>query len=56
MLGMMYSMWHPMWILFLIIPVYYIVVSPIDKLIKEHRKRRNAIDADIIFEENDDDD
>lgn len=33
-LGCVYSLWHPYWILFITIPVYYIVVEPIDSLIR----------------------
>ena len=30
-IGMFSGLWHPYWFLFLLIPVYYIVFSPIDK-------------------------
>lgn len=32
-IGMFTGLWHPYWFLFLLIPVYYIVFSPIDKTI-----------------------
>ena len=31
-LGMMYGLWHPYWIMFLIIPVFYIIFENIEKL------------------------
>ena len=30
-LGFYYMLWHPMWILFLLIPVYYAAVAPFKK-------------------------
>lgn len=45
-LGMVYGLWHPYWFLFITIPVYYIVFSPIDKAIRDSaRKRRYAKDS-----------
>ena len=33
--GMYFNIWHPTWLLFLAIPLYYIIVSPIDKIINK---------------------
>lgn len=44
-IGIGYGYWHPYWILFLTIPLYYIVFEPIDKLIKAHYRT----DIDINF-------
>ena len=38
-LGMLLGLWHPYWVLFLTIPVYYIIFDPIDKLI--HKEEKN---------------
>ncbi len=35
-IGTFTAQWHPFWFLFLIIPVYYLLVGRIDKLIKEN--------------------
>ncbi|MFA5481318.1 MAG: helix-turn-helix transcriptional regulator [Bacilli bacterium] len=45
--GMQYGLWHPFWLLFLLIPVYYTVFGPIDKLSK-HRRYEKACDKDTI--------
>lgn len=37
LIGMIFSFWHPLWVIFLFIPVYYAVFEPIDKYLK-HRK------------------
>lgn len=37
LIGMIFSFWHPLWVIFLFIPVYYAVFEPIDKHLK-HRK------------------
>lgn len=34
--SMYYNLWHPLWILFLSIPVFYVVFGPIDKLISKN--------------------
>lgn len=39
--SMYYNLWHPLWILFLTIPVFYIVFSPIDKLITKNNDNEN---------------
>lgn len=37
LIGMIFSFWHPLWVIFLFIPIYYAVFEPIDKYLK-HRK------------------
>lgn len=39
--SMYYNLWHPLWILFLTIPVFYIVFCPIDKLITKNKDDEN---------------
>jgi len=36
--GVFLDLWHPMWIVFVTIPVYYIIVEPIDKALENKRK------------------
>lgn len=36
LIGMIFSSWHPMWVIFLSIPIYYVIFEPIDKYLK-HR-------------------
>lgn len=38
-LGLGFNLWHPYWILFLSIPVFYVIADPIDKLVLS--KKRN---------------
>ena len=33
------NLWHPMWVVFLGIPAYFIVFGPIDGAIKDHEKK-----------------
>lgn len=40
--GMNYSLWHPLWILFLLIPLYYSVFGPVDSYLRS-KKIRNEI-------------
>ncbi len=37
LIGMIFSLWHPMWVIFLSIPIYYAVFEPLDKFLK-HKK------------------
>lgn len=48
--GMLYGAWHPEWVMFLAIPVYYSIFSPIDKAIRGHWS------IDIESDDDDDDD
>ena len=49
--SMYYNLWHPLWILFLTIPVFYIVFCPIDKLITKIKmmKINNSINNCILL-------
>ena len=38
-IGMCYDMWHPGWVLFLTIPLFYIIFDPIDNYNKRRRER-----------------
>ena len=42
-LGMFFGLWHPMWILFITIPVYYSCFGPLDAYM--HRRKKIVIDA-----------
>lgn len=42
-LGVIEALWHPLWVLFLTIPLYYIVFGPIDKAMKLKRLKKSAI-------------
>ena len=56
-LGMFLNYWHPWWILFFSIPVYYIVFTPIDRLISRKIKVDDkVIDAHDYYEDHEDDD
>ena len=52
-LGLYYEMWHPTWVLFITIPVFYTMIGPIDKAIA--RKRNEPVDLDDEDDEDDDD-
>lgn len=39
-LGIMFGYWHPHWVMFFAVPVYYIFVSPLDKLLKPYRIKK----------------
>lgn len=58
LLGMLYGWWHPEWVMFLAIPVYYSIFGPLDKLIQEHdfKKGLNHIKVHVKGEGKDDDD
>lgn len=40
LLGTIFGMWHPYWLILLIIPVYYSIFTPISKLLKDKREGR----------------
>ena len=50
--GMLYGLWHPMWVLFVTIPVYYCVAGPVDK----HLSDKSADSVTITLDDDDDDD
>lgn len=54
--GVLPAMWHPLWVIFLTIPIYYMIFGPIDASMRRHRCRKNIYfsKGDVI--ENDDDD
>jgi transcriptional regulator with XRE-family HTH domain len=56
LLGMVWGFWNPYWILFLTIPVYYIIFDPIDKAIREHHPDDIEVDVDLDDDDDDDDD
>ena len=39
-IGMRFELWHPLWVLFITIPVYYIIVGTIEDSLKK-KKRQN---------------
>ena len=49
--------WHPWWILFITIPIYYVIFGPIDDLIRKNSKNKSdeIIDQDDFIDEEDDD-
>ena len=51
LLGFLINGWHPYWFLFITIPAYYIIVSPIDKLIRRD-KNNIMIDGESISDVN----
>ena len=54
-LGMGFGLWHPYWIVFLAIPIFYSIFSPVDKLLR-HRRIEKGIEVDIIDSEDEDKD
>lgn len=55
LLGLGFHMWHPYWIVFLSIPIFYTIFGPIDKLLR-HNRIAKGIEVDIIENDDDDDD
>ncbi len=56
--GMSAGLWHPMWVVFLAIPLYYILFGPIDDVLKYKRcqnKINVSINADAFDNEDGDD-
>ena len=37
-LGMQFELWHPLWVLFLSIPLFYLIFNPIDKYVFKTKK------------------
>lgn len=48
-IGMAFCLWHPWWLLFLMIPIYYSVFGPIDKVIFEHYLNKEKNDCVITI-------
>jgi transcriptional regulator with XRE-family HTH domain len=49
LLGLYWGLWNPYWVIFLSIPIYYVVFSPIDEVIHRRAKEKGlegASDAD----------
>lgn len=42
--------WHPYWVIFFIIPIYYLIINSIKKIKEENRKDKIIKDAKIINE------
>ena len=56
-IGMFMNIWHPTWVMFLTIPVYYIVFHQVDRLISRKVKVDDKIiDAHDFDEDHEDDD
>ncbi|MDD2396324.1 MAG: methylmalonyl-CoA mutase family protein, partial [Sphaerochaeta sp.] len=56
--GLSANLWHPMWVVFLAIPLYYILFGPIDAVLK-HKRCQNGIKVSInadAFDNEDNDD
>lgn len=49
-LGMFLNLWHPTWIIFMAIPLFYAVTDPLDKYLYKKRKAKNSnvIDPELI--------
>lgn len=51
-LGMKFSMWHPYWAMLAIIPAFYIIFNPIEKLMKlsknDIKVEKNSIDVEPL--------
>ena len=59
LLGMGWSLWHPYWAVFLLIPVYYAIVNGIKKIHEFRYDKKGfdvALDADILDVDDDEDD
>ena len=48
-------MWHPGWIIFLTVPIYYIIFDPIDKAIASRRNEAKDPEDDPNEDDEDDD-
>jgi len=49
------NLWHPMWVVFLAIPIYYILVNRIEAIINYKNGNGKVIDEDDDDEDEDDD-
>ncbi len=53
-MGMAYNMWHPYWVIILIIPIYYLIANSIDALVSYLRKSTDDNkDIDIDYSKKD---
>lgn len=55
-LGLVYGLWHPEWVIFLSIPIYYIVFGPIDEAIHRRLVKRGIVTEGKDDDDDDDDD
>lgn len=53
--GMLYGAWHPEWVIFLSIPLYYSIFKPIDKLIRNHDFEKGKSHLNVHLGNKDDD-
>jgi transcriptional regulator with XRE-family HTH domain len=57
LVGMVFAIWHPTWVMFLAIPLYYTISTPIDRAIKrKERDKGLVIDIDNDDHDSQDDD
>lgn len=54
--GMLFGIWHPLWVIFLSIPLYYSIFGPIDSLIGEKWNKKAHISVHNFDDDDDDDD
>ena len=54
--GMIYGVWHPMWIAFLMIPLYYTIFGPIDSYIHKNDPKDCCHHIGCCSDKDDDDD
>ena len=47
-IGMQYDIWHPTWILFVTIPLFYVIANPIDKYIFKTQEEDKDEDEDEL--------
>ncbi len=52
-LGMFINLWHPTWVIFLCIPIYYIIFGPIDNYF--HQNKKHVIINDDVIDNEDKD-
>jgi len=55
-LGLVYGLWHPEWVIFLSIPVYYAVFGPIDEAIHRNLVKRGIVSEGKDSDEDEDSD
>lgn len=45
-MGFLANLWHPGWVVFILIPAYYIVVEPIKRAVKSNHKIEVTLSKD----------
>lgn len=43
MVGMVFHLWHPTWVMFLAIPLYYAIFGPLDQALRKHDERKGIV-------------